>query len=311
MNNTASPDWLEHSQDRLSVGLFIALLLHLFIIFGLGFAMPQSSARLSSRMDVVLVQTKTESEPVKAKFLAQVNQDGGGDSQEVQRASSPTNADYPDPIPNITSAAVPQNIAAAPKPKKQTQLLAKKSKIKTHDPKPTKTPKPDPKTSGIDLQSTPNIPKISASSLILNAKQAVASLQAELDANLQSFKDKPPHKYISARTKAHAYASYMDSWRIKVERLGQRHFPQAARKQKLFGSVILDVAIRSDGTVIDVQIMEPASDSILNDAAVRIANLGSPYAIFTDQIKAELGENGILHIIRTWRFDSDGRFSNH
>ena len=311
MNNTAPSDWLEHSQDRLSVGLFIALILHLFIIFGLSFTMPKSSARLSTRMDVVLVQTKTESEPVEAKFLAQVNQDGGGDSQQVQRASSPTNADYPDPIPNITSAAVPQNIAAAPKPKKQTQLITKKSKVKIQQPKPKKKTKPDPKASGTDLQTTPNIPKISASALILNAKQAVASLQAELDANLQSFKDKPPHKYISARTKAHAYASYMDGWRIKVERLGKTHFPKAARHQKLSGSVILDVAIRSDGAVVDVQIIEPAPYRILNDAAVRIANLGSPYAIFTDEIKAELGENGILHIIRTWRFDSDGRFSNH
>ena len=309
--NTAPSDWLEQPQERLNVSLFIALLLHLFIIFGLGFTLPESSQRINTRMDVVLVQTKTESEPVEAKYLAQANQDGGGNSEEVQRASSPTNAEFPDPVPHVTSAASPMNIAAAPKPKTTTQLTTKKAKIKVVEPKPEKKPKEKPKAEGKDLQTTPDIPKISASELILNARREVASLQAELDANLQSFKDKPPHKYISARTKAHAYASYMDAWRLKVERLGQYHFPTEARKKNRSGSLIMDVSIRADGTVIATEILEPAPYPFLNDAAIKIANLGSPYAVFTDDIKAELGENGILHIIRTWRFDSDGGFSNH
>jgi len=311
MDTLTAEDWAGHSDERMMIALFGGLIVHAVILFAVGFHLPEAGQRIDTRMEIVLVQSKSAEAPDEADLLAQVNQDGGGESTEMQRASTPTLSEFPDPTPAITSASAPMLLAAQPKKDVKAQLTVKKSEQKIDKVKAIETPQDRPLETGLDLQTTPpTLPKLTASELILNARDTVASIQAELDAAMREFKDKPPHKYVSARTKAYAYAGYMDAWRIKVERLGQLNFPNEARRKRLSGTLIMDLALNANGTIHELLVLQPSTHKMLDDAAKYIARLGAPYAPFSEEIKEELGNNGILHIIRTWRFDSHGGFSS-
>ena len=75
--------------DRFGLALFGSALVHMVIILGVSFMAPKISLRGVDTLEITLVQTRSEKAPAHAQFLAQVNQDGGGDTQTRQTARSP------------------------------------------------------------------------------------------------------------------------------------------------------------------------------------------------------------------------------
>lgn len=298
---------VETPTDRLTITLFVAFVLHLFVLFGVSVDFERSAKQINTKLDIVLVQTKTAEPPDDAKYLAQANQDGGGEHNEEVRAATPTRAEFPAPAPELTSAYVPPQLAAAEQPEVLQLLTAEQSQLKIDTSKHQEDSHLE--ESGQDLQTTLLTQQQNKADLILAARNTVASIQADLDDSYRRFKDRPPHKYINARTKASHYASYMDAWRLKVEGLGVAHYPKQARERNWSGSLIMDLALNANGTIFGVEILETSGHSVLDDAAIQIARLGAPYQPFSEEIKKELGANGVLHIIRTWRFDSQGGFA--
>ena len=67
------------TDDRLSVTVIFALLLHSVIVLGVSFGYedPEKPENLPA-LDVILVQRRSEKPPDKADYLAQVSQEGGG-----------------------------------------------------------------------------------------------------------------------------------------------------------------------------------------------------------------------------------------
>src|SRR3989304_369556 len=90
--------------DRFGVSMFGSFLVHMVIILGVTFSLPKlrDLPGLPS-LEITLVQTASDKRPQDAEFLAQANQDGGGDSdtQEIAknplpvREISPVNRDFP------------------------------------------------------------------------------------------------------------------------------------------------------------------------------------------------------------------------
>ena len=134
----------------------------------------------------------------------------------------------------------------------------------------------------------------------------MASLSAEIDQKLQAYAERPRHKWITARTAASQYAAYMDAWRLKVERVGNLNYPDEARRKRLSGALLLDVALNADGTINAITLRRSSGHKVLDDAAIRIVELAAPYSEFPAAIASE---TDILHIERTWRFLSSDRFS--
>jgi protein TonB len=56
-------------------------------------------------------------------------------------------------------------------------------------------------------------------------------------------------QYIGARTQEYRYAQYVEDWRIKVERIGNLNYTAQARQQKIYGQLLLSVAINADGSL--------------------------------------------------------------
>lgn len=102
------------------------------------------------------------------------------------------------------------------------------------------------------------------------------------------------------------FAYYLNSWRRKVERIGQLNYPQQARAEGIVGNLRLLVAIAPDGALNEVRVLETSGHKLLDDAALRIVRLAAPYAPFPPAMKAT---TDILEIERTWRF-LDSRLSS-
>jgi len=72
------------------VTLIGAALLHIVLILGLTFSLPKKQASdAPPQLEITLVQAHTKEEPDEADFFANASQQGGGDSDQPLRATSP------------------------------------------------------------------------------------------------------------------------------------------------------------------------------------------------------------------------------
>ncbi|NCA69300.1 MAG: energy transducer TonB [Sphingobacteriia bacterium] len=116
--------------------------------------------------------------------------------------------------------------------------------------------------------------------------------------------ERPRRETVSTSTPDLRYASYLGAWTRKVERIGSLNYPQAAREQRLYGSLILHVAVRADGSLEQVRILRSSGYDLLDEAAIRIVELAAPFAPFPPDIAAE---TDVLDIVRAWQFMKGGR----
>lgn len=323
--------------DRLGLTVFIAIAAHLVVVLGITFVREDRSFQPSPTLDVILVQRSSDKAPETVDFLAQSNQDGGGEQDTTERPSTPLPSPMTSAEPAIVSAAPPQPPAppapaleqtppapaepAPPTPAPQPVLAqeARRSPDKVVTaPKETKkteievarAPEPvDTQPEKVESEPTPASepePKktLSAAALVSRSLE-MASLNAEINQRLRQYAKRPKRKWITARTRQHNYAAYMEAWRQKVERIGNLNYPDEARRRKLSGHLLLDVALNPDGTVNEINLRRSSGKRVLDDAAVRIVKLGAPYARFPKSIRDEID---ILHIERTWQFVAGDRF---
>ena len=315
--------------DRLGLTFCLALMAHGIFVAGVTFKPEDPPKPRFETMQVTLVHQQSEASK-DAEILAQANLKGGGDSDEPDSPSTPTPSLFPSSEPEITSAppetlpseaATPESPevieATESEPAELIQQIAVEAENAEHriveknlakeTVKPTEhTGKEQTSNENQHLETPPTTP--SAATLLANALE-IASLSAEIQRKLKAKAKRPRRKFLSADTKEYQYAAYMEAWRLKVERVGNINYPDAARKQKLFGALILDVALNKDGSVHEITIRKSSGHKILDDAAIRIVELASPYAPFPSGFHDEKGRKiDILHITRTWKFLNNNRF---
>src|SRR5438105_301796 len=104
---------------------------------------------------------------------------------------------------------------------------------------------------------------------------------------------------MGVKPQASRFARNVEDWRLKIEGIGNLNYPEAARSQKLYGSLVLTVSIRSDGTLENVEINHKSAHRVLDAAALKIVEMSAPYAPFPPDIKRD---TDILTITRTWTF---------
>ncbi len=288
--------------DRLGLTVFFALVAHVIVILGVGFE-PEDKPRINrNTMEIILVPSRSEKSPEQADYLAQANQEGGGESQRKERPVTPLAAPLTSKraaIPEVAPPTEPSDPPAAETPPHKA-LLTKRVEKNTPAPKPAKREKPQRTTKPKPERTLKPKPAdtLTAAALISRSLE-IASLNAEINRKLKAYAERPRHKFINARTREYKYAAYMEAWRAKVERVGNLNYPDAARRQKLSGNLLLDVSLRPDGTFKEIVLRRPSGHKVLDDAAVRIVELAAPYAPFPDDIREE---TDILHLERTWQF---------
>src|SRR5205085_9577252 len=102
----------------MQVAIIASLCFHLTLILGLGFRLPHIPAWDDPHnvMDVVLVNAKSATRPTKADALAQANLDGGGNTDQKLRASTP--------FPNVPDREPSRELKAAENRMKQLEREA-------------------------------------------------------------------------------------------------------------------------------------------------------------------------------------------
>ena len=116
---------------------------------------------------------------------------------------------------------------------------------------------------------------------------------------MDAYQKRPKRRFVGARAEEYRFARYVEDWRLKIERIGNLNYPQAARDLQLHGSLLLTVSIRADGSVESVQVNKSSGHRVLDAAAVHIVEMSAPFAAFPPDIKRD---TDILHITRTWTF---------
>lgn len=267
--------------DRLALTLFLATALHAVVILGIGFN-PMDRSKPDPTLptlDITIVNPSRSLPPETYDYLAEASQDGGGNTEQRVRPQQQLIKQAPPPAP------------AKPAPEQERPPVITRDRSPRAVPQ---RPQPRPETQ----RERP-----SAAQLV-NRSLEMLSLNEQINQSLLAYSRAPKQKFISARTREFKYANYMRDWVTKVERVGDLNYPDAARRQRLSGSLIVDVSLNSDGTVRNITIVRPSGHKILDDAAIRIVRLAAPFPPFPENIRKE---TDILHITRTWEFTSGNR----
>lgn len=294
------------SAARLNFTLIFSVIIHLVILLGVGFTVssPPNNPPLTS-LDITLVKQQTELAPEQADFLAQANNEGGGEAEK--KAADPSNhvakPDTESSEAAATKPTPPQAVMTQPPVKvveESTRVItqvAAERKIQTTE-KTTATPKP------VAEPTPPVRPQLTASQLIMQTKDEIKRLEQKLDRSTQALSKRPKSRKLHSRTKQYAAAAYHEAWRKKVERIGNLNYPYEAKRQRINGTLILSVDINPDGSVpVDgIVLSRPSGHKILDDAAIKIVRLGAPYAPIPEDV---LQDYDRITIIRTWKFETD------
>ncbi|MGE5096687.1 MAG: energy transducer TonB [Betaproteobacteria bacterium] len=287
-----SPDALVSFSDYLlerfglvatmQVALLASIAIHLLLIVGVGFripAIPKWDAP-HNVMDVVLVNSKSATRPSKADALAQANLDGGGNTDQKLRASSPLPVDARDPSREVKAAE-----------KRMKQLEAEAQQLMT---------RLKSRAAVTQAEIAPQESKADGEARELVDKSVeIARLEAQIRRQYQAYQERPKRKFIGARAQEYRFAHYVDNWRQKIERVGNLNYPEEAKAKKIYGKLQLTVAIKADGEVESVEVSRSSGHKVLDQAAIRIVRLASPFERFPDNIRVD---TDILHITRTWTF---------
>ena len=233
-------------------------------------------------MEVVLVNAKTAESPLNPDALGQVNLAGGGNTDEDRRLKSPLPASDRSQTGD-EEAALQAKVATL---EKQAKTLL--SQLKTDNQLQNTPPSP----------TAPPQPAVDATQLDAQARE-MAQLQARISQQWDEYQKRPKRAFVGANVREYAFARYVEDWVTKVERIGNVNYPEAARRQGIYGSLRLTVSIYSDGRIESVDIDRSSGSKILDTAAIKIVQLAAPYAPFPDDMRKKAD---ILSITRTWTF---------
>lgn len=300
--------------DAMKIAIVISVFIHA-IILTIKFQpeLKKLADHLPS-LDVVLVNAKTKSAPDKADLLAQANLDRGGNTDENRKLKTA----LPAPIQKTTEVKLQPNAEARSSAKsaqlkaqeareqKRADALEKQAQELLTQIKSTKKIESNPTQNAASAEPETGEQKAKTKSLdraeLIAASLEMDRLQAQIDKQQDEYQKRPKRKFIGARTKEYRFALYVESWRQKVERIGNMNYPEAAKAQKLYGQLRMTVSIKADGSLENVVIDQKSNHKVLDDAAKQIVEAGAPYAAFPDDIKKD---TDILSITRTWTFTQE------
>ena len=271
-----------------SLALGVSLALHA-IVLSIHFKLPEAINKATEHaLDVILVNSRSANRPDHVQAKAQVNLDGGGNTDEDRRAKTPLpvaptikeGSDLIEAHKRVTDLEAQQQ-------QMLTQIQGRRAVV-TEARRNDNAPPGPPTASGLDLAT---------------AALNLARLEGQIARNVEDYNKRPRKKFIGARVEEYRFAQYVEDWRQKVERIGNLNYPDAA-KGRLYGSLVLTVVIKNDGSLDKVEINRSSGQKVLDNAARRIVEMAAPYSPFPDSIRRD---TDVVEVTRTWSFTTSDR----
>jgi protein TonB len=271
---------LDPPQRHLTLALGVSLLLHA-ILLSIHFKLPERLDNMRQQaLDVILVNAKHATKPTKAQAKAQANLDGGGNVAENRRAKTP--------LPATAQSRAGDDVVNTQQ--RVSQLEAQQREIMTR--------LQAERTARVDADRQQVQPQPVSGRDLASRAMALARLEGEIARSIEDYNQRPRRRFVGARVEEYRFAQYVEDWRQKVERIGNLNYPNSA-KGKLYGSLVLTVAIKRDGVLERVELNRSSGHKVLDEAALRIVRLAAPYAVFPEALRRD---TDILEITRTWSF---------
>lgn len=274
--------------DRLPGMLFLAALVHGVLIIGVTFnpnLADQFADAISLEVTIVADADQKIDRPDKAEYLAQASQQGGGNTTQQVRATAPEESQSP--IDNPGQETGDNFLESMHHETAADELLTTQQE---QDLKIVDNPRQQPQ------------PQDSTAMALRSGSDATLPLPQEKDASLLITDQDPRQLIISADTREAVIAGYLDSWKRRIEAVGDEYFPELGDLDGLTGSPTLEVSIRSSGELDEVIIRKSSGSAVLDQAALDILRRASPFDPFPPDVRAEYDS---LRFAYKWLFAED------
>ncbi|HKE95557.1 MAG TPA: TonB family protein [Povalibacter sp.] len=271
-------------RDRLTTTLFLAALFHGIVILGVTFAVPQLMPGPTPTLEVLLLTgaDTQAADNVSAQYLAQRNQQGTGTTDDAVRPANPASSSLPLQQEGVVDGTGTEYREATAGQRSTEFVTARSDRSDVL----FRTGETDPAVAAeTPLALAPTAP----SPIATNATDMTLRLRGRQDGKYE----------VIPNTRQSIIAPYLDAWRRKVERLGTMNFPQIARNAAAAGNPVLEVAIRSDGSVGEIIVRRSSGRKDLDQAALSILRLASPFDPFPADLRKKYDE---LRFAYEWQF---------
>ena len=275
------------NHNRMRSAVLLALAAHAVLILSISFD-AASSKRHTPQIEVTLTTRPSAAAPEDARLLAQANQQGSGDQAEINQVTSRNNS------PPVIARPTPQTASQRP-----DNLADARSNVIT-----TTSFARRMVTSGQEERETRQASLEGISPEVDRLSQELASLEAELDEQTQTYSTRPRvRRLTSASARQSVDAAYLLDWRRRLEAVGNKYYPRASVRYGIYGDVRLLVIIRQDGSLEDIRILSSSGYAVLDEAAIKTIRLAAPFSPFPAELRATTDK---LEIIRTWQYLENG-----
>lgn len=269
-------------EDRLATAIFAAALLHGLVILGVRFAAPDRDERPLPTLEVLLVPDgPAEEDNPDASYLAERDQQGSGTTLERGLTS----------LPEASASLIENEGEALGEAYSAQDPGATAGGVQLHVTSMTSLYRPAP---GEQAPSARSVVPIEARPLPQVGSNASAANETLLLRGAPSDDDR-----LRADTRESQIAGYLDGWKRRIERVGTLNFPNEARRRSLSGNPVLEVAIRADGTLEQVLVRRSSGHRELDEAAVRIVRVASPFDPFPPAMRDGYP---VLRFAYEWQF---------
>ncbi len=269
---------MSQSNDRLTVTMFLAGLFHLIVILGVTFAPPPSATSEVPTLEVLLVDNSLpdSAENEHASYLSDRTQQGSGNASDG-RTRQPGSGSAPESAPG------------------------------------EKTPAPDAARPSYDEDGNVIVTRAGATHFVADpADMALPPLREERQAGIQTpFSGLDPAAALALKgrerrellvtpsTRASEVATYLDGWKRRIEQVGTLNFPNEARRRHLSGNPLVLVVLASNGGLVRADIRRSSGHSELDQAALDILKLATPFESFPPDLSARYD---VLRFSYEWEF---------
>lgn len=273
---------------RIVLAVLIAAAFHTLLILGVSFATFQAKNNPAVLSLNVTLQEKPGDEPTP----------GVSTEPGPPQPAKPAPPQPPTPPAPRKPAPPPVHAPAPAKPTTQPVVSptpAKPAAPKQGVPKPQRAPAPSAPAAAPPAPA----PQLSGTDL-LNLGLQMARQESTDPQTLRS-----REKQLDSKSMTTLEKFYQESWVRKVEQVGNLNFPEEARRNDLTKGPVLAVAIRADGTIKHIRILQSSGHPPLDQAATQIVRLAAPYSPFPPELRRQYD---VLTIVRRWEF-KHGRLS--
>lgn len=273
------------TRDRLTTTVFMAALVHGVIIVGVTFGATGQDNQGAPGLEVLIV---SEDVPAALKndnatYLAQRTQLGSGNAKDVDARSPRAAAEHSANNGRVDGTALVDDAGAL--------MSTADNRVLT-----TSAPQPDIRyfAPPASLTESTEVPVLAEGS----SERDRMGLDDADDQKVRG--PKRDELWVTPDTREALVAPYLVAWRTKIERLGTLNFPQAAWRAPGTRNPDVEVVILADGTLESATIRRSSGSAKLDQAAVDILKLASPF----DPFPKELSDHyRLLRFTYGWEFN--------